>query len=588
VREYRRVCLLILIMAAVASAIGGAAIVLLYREAFEEARQQLIDKAQGRARVIESIVRHEQSLGRSPEQAEAAALARLREAYVHYAGSGTTGAFSIVRRTGDEIVFLLQSPPSARGQPLTVTGDTQRASLASRALAGQSGTVVAEDERRIKVLAAFEPIRSIDAGIVTKIEIAEIRAPFVKAAQLVIMFGLFLIGIGTALFFGINEPLIQRIETNERRFRQLFDSMASGVAVFDVVDNGLEFVFKDFNRAAERIGGVSREDLIGRRLTEAFPGVVEFGLIPVMRRIWQTGKAEAMPAALYRDQRGSGWREVYAYKLPTDEIVVLFDDVSERVATEDHLRQAQKMEAVGQLTGGIAHDFNNFLGVIIGNLQLLEEQIGDNPERRELLRDALWSAQRGSQLIDRLLAFARRQPLQPVVTDLNALIGSMTDLLRRSLGTGVILREEFASDIWPTIIDQGQLENALINLVINARDAMRSGGTVTLRTANVFVEAVGPADIESPPPGAYVLVEVADTGEGMEPAVLQRVFEPFFTTKRAGKGSGLGLSMVYGFVKQSGGHIKIESRVGKGTNVKLFLPQAQAATAAVSQPAAVD
>jgi signal transduction histidine kinase len=295
-----------------------------------------------------------------------------------------------------------------------------------------------------------------------------------------------------------------------------------------------------------------------------------------------------MPAALYRDQRGSGWREVYAYKLPTDEIVVLFDDVSERVATEDHLRQAQKMEAVGQLTGGIAHDFNNFLGVIIGNLQLLEEQIGANPEHRELLRDALWSAQRGSQLIDRLLAFARRQPLQPVVTDLNALIGSMTDLLRRSLGTGVILREEFASDIWPTIIDQGQLENALINLVINARDAMRSGGTVTLRTANVFVEEVGPADIESPPPGAYVLVEVADTGEGMEPAVLQRVFEPFFTTKRAGKGSGLGLSMVYGFVKQSGGHIKIESRVGKGTNVKLFLPQVQAATAAVSQPAAVD
>jgi PAS domain S-box-containing protein len=247
-------------------------------------------------------------------------------------------------------------------------------------------------------------------------------------------------------------------------------------------------------------------------------------------------------------------------------------DITEQRQAEDRLRQAQKMEAVGQLTGGVAHDFNNLLAVIMGNAELLEDQLGSEaPPLQAILR----SATRGAELTQRLLAFSRRQPLQPQRIDLADLLAGMADLLQRTLGETIAIETVVAPDPWAASADPGQVENALLNLAINARDAMPGGGKLTVECANVRLDEAYVAQDPEAAVGDYALLAVSDTGTGMTPAVRSQAFEPFFTTKDVGEGSGLGLSMVYGFAKQSGGHVTICSESGKGTTVKLYLPRAE-------------
>jgi two-component system, cell cycle sensor histidine kinase and response regulator CckA len=257
--------------------------------------------------------------------------------------------------------------------------------------------------------------------------------------------------------------------------------------------------------------------------------------------------------------------------------VAVKEDITARKATDEQLRQAHKLQAVGQLTGGIAHDFNNLLTIIIGNLQLLQEHLGGDIKIGEFLTDALWSAQRGAELTYQLLAFARRQPLHPEALNLNEVVEGMSDLLRRTLGAGIDIHVHLAPDLWEARADRGEIERALLNLAVNARDAMADGGVLTLETGNAVLDEEYVEQYPEVTAGDYVLFAVADTGTGMPPEILERVLEPFFTTKQAGKGSGLGLSMVYGFVKQSGGHLDIHSDVGHGMTVKLYLPRAATA-----------
>ena len=253
-------------------------------------------------------------------------------------------------------------------------------------------------------------------------------------------------------------------------------------------------------------------------------------------------------------------------------------DVTEKRLLEAELRQSQKMEAVGRLTGGIAHDFNNLLSVIVGNMQLLTRSLHQTPRLLRQAETALNAAMRGGELIKRLLAFARQQVLEPKIVDLNVLIGGMYELLRRSLTGDIEIRSQLAADTWFTRADPGQLENAVLNLVINARDAMPAGGVIAIATRNVIISADRQQREDGLTPGEYALVEVSDNGAGMSGETLKRVFEPFFTTKEVGKGSGLGLSMVYGFVKQSGGHVQIASVPQQGTTVQLYFPRSQAGT----------
>jgi PAS domain S-box-containing protein len=261
-------------------------------------------------------------------------------------------------------------------------------------------------------------------------------------------------------------------------------------------------------------------------------------------------------------------------------------DVTDYKLREDLLRQAQKMEAVGQLTGGVAHDFNNLLTVILGNLELLRRRVPADDRQLELLDSASSAAERGATLTQRLLAFSRKQALRPERIDLNQLVAGMEELLRRSLSEVIQVTTGLTPGLRPALVDRNQLENALLNLAINARDAMPRGGTLHVETANVTLNAREEALDEELRPGPYVLMAVSDTGTGMTAEVLARAFEPFFTTKEVGRGSGLGLSMVYGFVKQSGGYVQIRSEPGRGTTVKLYLPVALTLVAAEPEPAA--
>jgi CheY-like chemotaxis protein len=234
----------------------------------------------------------------------------------------------------------------------------------------------------------------------------------------------------------------------------------------------------------------------------------------------------------------------------------------------------QKMEAVGLLTGGIAHDFNNMLAIVVGSLDIAKRHLMSDREKAErFITSAMEGAQRGAQLTSRLLAFSRQQPLDPRPLDTNALVRDMSDLLTRSIGESIRLQTVLAAELWSTFTDASQLESAVVNLCVNSRDAMPEGGWLTLETANATLdEAYAAANMDAKP-GDYVMIAVADSGTGMAPEVIARAFDPFFTTKGTGKGTGLGLSQVYGFVRQSEGHVSIESRLGFGTTIRIFLPR---------------
>jgi PAS domain S-box-containing protein len=249
-------------------------------------------------------------------------------------------------------------------------------------------------------------------------------------------------------------------------------------------------------------------------------------------------------------------------------------DITAAREREEQLRQSQKMEVVGQLTGGVAHDFNNLLTIIMGSLEMLQRGLnGSEPKLQRRVDAALEGARRAAALTQRLLAFSRRQPLAPTALEVNRLLAGMSDMLHRTLGEMIQVEFVSAAGLWPALADANQLENAILNLAVNARDAMPQGGRLTIETQNTYLDEDYTASRPDLLPGQYVLVAVTDTGSGMSPEVQQKVFEPFFTTKPQGEGTGLGLAQVYGFIKQSGGHVSIYSELGQGTSVKLYLPR---------------
>ena len=296
------------------------------------------------------------------------------------------------------------------------------------------------------------------------------------------------------------------------------------------------------------------------------------------------GDAPERPSIARASYEGRDY-EVSAGEMSGGGVVVRCVDITEKLRDEAALRQGQKMEAIGQLTGGMAHDFNNILQVVQANLELMKADVSADPEMLARLQTAMAAAERGARLTHQLLAFARRQPLAPQSTNIARLLSDLTDLLRQSLGERVVMELAISEDAWNAKIDPGQLENAILNLAINARDAMPDGGAVRVEVSNVTLDQLYATLHPDVTPGPYVLVAVSDTGTGMPPDVAAQAFDPFFTTKRDGKGTGLGLSMVYGFVRQSSGHIRIDSAIGQGTSVKLYLPRTLDAVAGKSPDA---
>jgi PAS domain S-box-containing protein len=370
---------------------------------------------------------------------------------------------------------------------------------------------------------------------------------------------------------------------SERRARGVIDTALDGFVQVDAAGQVVEW-----NPRAEEMFGWSRAEAIGRSLSSLIIPAAEHqhyldSLHPVASGSIQSGLLRQIGAIRRDGNRITVELSISALHLASGELLNIFvRDLTDKILVDSRLRQAQKMEAVGQLTGGIAHDFNNLLQGIIGSLDLIQWRV-ENKRTGELGRfidAALGSAKRAAAMIHRLLAFSRRQPLDPQPVKANPLIGSMEELLRRTMGEHIAIEFALAPDLWTTLCDPNQLESALLNLSINARDAMPDGGTLTIHSHN---DAEGPVSaaqaaqehgVRQSLPG-FICIEVADTGTGMPPEVVERAFDPFYTTKPTGQGTGLGLSMVYGFARQSNGYCEIHSEPGHGTRIKLYLPRHQ-------------
>jgi PAS domain S-box-containing protein len=377
----------------------------------------------------------------------------------------------------------------------------------------------------------------------------------------------------------------ERVQAEQERDRnrafldRIIDNISVAIQVKDA--HSLRYVL--VNKAAEKLWGLSRAQLIGKTPHEIFKKEFADVIETHDRQLLDSSLSFYVPEHKI-ETPGNGTRFVTSNRIAIRDnndkvqyLVGVVEDVTERRAVEDQLRQAQKMEAIGNLTGGVAHDFNNLLTVILGNLDFLREDLAGNPSAEEKINVIMQASERGADLIRHMLAFSRRQPLQAEAVDVNALIAETTRLLSRTLGANIAVELRTAAGLPAALVDPSQLEAALLNIAINARDAMPHGGTLTVGTRVAELDEDYTARHPEVAPGTYVVIEIADSGTGIAPELLERIFEPFFTTKATGQGTGLGLSMVYGFIKESGGQINVYSEVGRGTVFKLFLPQARPA-----------
>ncbi len=367
------------------------------------------------------------------------------------------------------------------------------------------------------------------------------------------------------------------------RTQTFLDQIVEHIPAMLFVKDAEDLRFITLNRTGEELLGIERREVIGKDDRAFFPPGQAEAFMRMDRDTLASRQPRLIPEETI-DTRDKGQRLLRTIKVPVYDpagtplyILGFSTDITEQKHMEMQLRQSQKMETVGYLTGGVAHDFNNVLMALQLNLEVVDEKVGGDPEASECIRVALNAIRRGAELTGRLLAFSRRQPLQPTVANVNLLVREMMRLLHRALGENLDVETVLTAGVWSVEVDTAQLENALINLAVNARDAMPEGGKLTIETVNTRLDDDYARTHDDVRPGQYVMIAVTDTGTGMTREVLERAFDPFFTTKDVGKGSGLGLSMVYGFVKQSGGHVKIYSEEGHGTAVKLYFPRVVAA-----------
>ncbi len=363
----------------------------------------------------------------------------------------------------------------------------------------------------------------------------------------------------------------------QRQSAVILQSVAEGI---HGIDREGRFVF--VNSAASKMLGYTNDEMLGKQSHALVHHHRKNGSLypitecPVYKTL-RDGRIRRVDEDYFFRKDGSAFAVEYVVSPMLDAAntvtgaVVSFSDITQRLALEEQLLQAQRMDALGQLTGGVAHDFNNLLTVILGNAELLDESLAKEDDRKPLAGMVVKAAQRGAELTQALLAFARKQPLEPKVVDVNELLAQNLPFLQRALGEQIFVSFNSDDALYRIHIDPVQLESALLNLAINARDAMKNGGQLSVSTQNHWL-GVNEAEELEVSKGAYVEITLSDTGAGIASDLLDRVFEPFFTTKERGKGTGLGLAMVYGFVRQSGGQVRISSILNKGTTVRLFLP----------------
>jgi PAS domain S-box-containing protein len=362
------------------------------------------------------------------------------------------------------------------------------------------------------------------------------------------------------------------LRESEERFRTTVENSPSAIMLKD-----LDGRFRLVNKTFEERFGVTAEEVLGKTSHEFHGKQFADKIVALDQEVLSTGEVRQRELAVSVADGSVHTMNVSKFPVrdSTGEMIgigTISTDVTQQRQIEEQLHQAQKMEVIGQLTGGVAHDFNNLLTVVLGNLELLQDHVMEDPVARRFIDSAFRASEHGSKLTQMLLAYSRKQALNPQSLDVNSLTTETVEFLDRSLGEDIEVRLNLAHDLRKVLVDRTQLGSALVNLAINSRDAMTEGGTIVIETADARLDqnyCDRHADVA---PGRYTLITVTDTGTGMPAGVLEHVFEPFYTTKEVGKGSGLGLSMVYGFIKQSGGHVAISSAEGKGTTVRLYLP----------------
>ncbi|MBW1855849.1 MAG: response regulator [Deltaproteobacteria bacterium] len=356
----------------------------------------------------------------------------------------------------------------------------------------------------------------------------------------------------------------EKLRESEARFKAVFNNMSSGVVVYEVVNDGEDFFIVDLNKAEQKIGKIKKRKALGKSVFKIFPEIKDSGLKEVFKRVWKTGKPEHRAVTLKNDKKETNWREYYVYRLPSGEIVSIFDDISgkkkaeeEQAALQEQLIVSQKMESIGALAGGTAHNFRNILQAISGNIEYLEMIYGNKPEIRELSKSIYDSVEKGVDLINRLLQFSRRgEKYQMVDLDLVDVIKRACEMIERILDKNI----EVKLDLEENLFIKGShsfLSQIFMNLFTNARDAMPDGG-------RLIIEAGKKRD--------RVVAIVSDTGHGMDKKTMENIFDPFFTLKEVGKGTGLGLSTTHGIVEQHGGSISVSSQPGKGTRFEIRFP----------------
>lgn len=424
-----------------------------------------------------------------------------------------------------------------------------------------------------------QPLRSAAGDLLGRIAVVRRAGPPFSPADAQL-----LAELGRAIAGALDTArLLAEVTQARAEVELILGTISDGMIVLDTA-----WLVRYVNAAALRYLRRPRAGMLGASIWQLFPGLAgsEFAerMQDAVRRRQDADFAAVFPPL-------DAWFEARCYPFDGG-LTVYFRDVTAQRYTEERLRQSQRLEALGQLTGGIAHDVNNLLTVILGNFEMLalgaEERGLDGAADYELAEAGLRAGTNASKLMHRLLAFSRRQPLSPQTVDVSALFGGLEPLLRRSIGETVTLTIGVPDGLWRALADPAELENALINLAINARDAMPSGGQLSIEAANVAIDHVYAAIAGMERIGDFVMIAVADDGGGMTGEVMERAFDPFFTTKEPGKGTGLGLSMVYGFARQSGGHVMIDSEPGQGTIVRLYLPRTAGVAASPQEPEEAD